>query len=100
MVDLPADLLQGWDLADEPPKDWDPGRRQELLASALSFKPKVHDEGIKVSQRNWPFRVSKEGVFKRMDKKDKDSGEISTRWVKVCSELRVLAETRDFETRN
>ena len=35
-----------------------------------------------------------------MQKKDKETGETSTRWLRVCSELRILAVTRDFETRN
>ena len=100
LVELPKDLPQSWDLADNPPLDWPTGHRRELLTSA---KPVVSEAAQKVRETppvTWPFRVSEEGVFKRVDKEDKETGEISTRWMRVCSELRVLAETRDFDLRN
>jgi uncharacterized protein (DUF927 family) len=100
IVDPPADLPQGWDLADDPPADWDDGRRQDLLAAAKPFEAPAGQGTKEAAKPRWPFRVSEEGVFKKVEKKDKDSGEISSRWVRVCSELRVLAETRDFDIRN
>lgn len=99
-VSLPEGLSQGWDLADEPPQVWAPGRRQELLAGAVPFESENHQTEEPSPSRPWPFKVTSEGVFKRVDKKDKDSGEISSRWMRVCSELKVVAETRDFDIRN
>ncbi|MBU1157698.1 MAG: DUF927 domain-containing protein [Proteobacteria bacterium] len=102
LVELPKGLPQGWDLADDPPSAWSPERRQEMLAGAAPFEPEAPEDSKEETPppRPWPFKVSSEGVFKRVDKKDKDSGEITTRWMRVCSELRVLAETRDFDLRN
>ena len=100
LVELPADLPQGWDLADDPPQEWPPEHRWELLTSAKPVANEAAQKVLDAPPANWPFRVSEEGVFKRVDKKDKDSGEITTRWMRVCSELRVLAETRDFDLRN
>jgi len=100
IVELPAGLPQGWDLADDPPINWAPGRRQELLAGAALFEPEEIEKEELPPPRPWPFKVNSEGVFKRVDKKDKDSGEISSRWMRVCSELKVVAETRDFDIRN
>ena len=99
IVELPTALPQGWDLADEVPKDWPPERRQELLAGAVLFEPEEIEQA-EPPPRPWPFKVNSEGVFKRVDKKDKESGEISSRWMRVCSELKVVAETRDFDIRN
>lgn len=45
----------------------------------------------------WPFAVSKKGVWKRIDKLDKDTGVIVSKWMLICSELHVLAETRDAD---
>jgi len=100
IVELPAGLARGWDLADDPPADWDAGRRQELLAAARPFSAEAGKEAKDAIDPRWPFRVSEEGVFKKVQKKDKETGETSTRWTRVCSELRVMAVTRDFETRN
>ena len=46
---------------------------------------------------DWPFRVNKNGVWKRIDRMDKQTGQITTRWMPVCSELHVRAETRDAD---
>ncbi|MTD99855.1 DUF927 domain-containing protein [Paracoccus sp. YIM 132242] len=46
---------------------------------------------------DWPFKVTKNGVWKRSDKMDKETGRIITKWVPICSELHVLAETRDAD---
>jgi len=100
LVELPAGLPQGWDLADELPQEWPHERRCELLEAAKPFVIKAAHEATEAPPANWPFRVSEEGVFKRVDKENKETGEISTRWMRVCSELRVLAETRDFDIRN
>ncbi|MBJ2153865.1 DUF927 domain-containing protein [Paracoccus sp. IB05] len=45
----------------------------------------------------WPFKVNKAGVWKRSERMDKETGRIVTKWAPICSELRVLAETRDAD---
>lgn len=44
---------------------------------------------------DWPFKVNKGGVWKRSERMDKETGRIISKWSPICSELRVLAETRD-----
>ncbi|MDH2327837.1 DUF927 domain-containing protein [Cereibacter sp. SYSU M97828] len=44
---------------------------------------------------DWPFKVNKGGVWKRSERMEKETGRIITKWAPICSELRVLAETRD-----
>jgi putative DNA primase/helicase len=46
---------------------------------------------------DWPFEVNQEGVFKRVEKKNKFSGETEVDWLRVCSPLEVLAETRNAD---
>jgi len=48
----------------------------------------------------WPFRLVAHGVEKRVDSKDKDSGEITTEWRWFCSRLEIVAETRNSENEN
>jgi len=45
----------------------------------------------------WPFKVNKSGVWKRIERMDRETGEVVIKWVPVCSEMRVLAETRDAD---
>lgn len=49
---------------------------------------------------DWPFRVIDSGVYKRVEREDKQAGETKIEWVPICSRLDVLAETRDAEGRN
>ena len=100
IVEPPAGLPRGWDLADDPPPEWSSRRLHDLLAAAKLFLARAGKEAVDVIDPKWPFRVSDEGVFKREVKKDKETGESSTNWARVCSELRVMAVTRDFDTRN
>jgi uncharacterized protein (DUF927 family) len=47
-------------------------------------------------RRNEPrFRVVGDGVEKRFERENKDTGETETEWRWICSPLRVLAQTRD-----
>ena len=43
---------------------------------------------------HWPFRVVKNGVEKRIDKTDKETGTVTTEWKWFCSRLEIIAETR------
>ncbi len=47
---------------------------------------------------DWPFRVSKKGVQKRVDRLDKKTGQPSSEWHTICTELHVVAETRDADS--
>lgn len=49
------------------------------------------------AQSDGPFRVNNKGVWKRIDRMEKETGRITTKWMLVCSELYVRAETRDSD---
>jgi len=44
-----------------------------------------------------PFRLGERGVERRIDRTDKETGEVTTEWRWVCSYLEVLADTRSAE---
>jgi putative DNA primase/helicase len=45
--------------------------------------------------REWPFKVGDSGVYRLTERENKQTGEVETESVYVCSRLDVLAETRD-----
>lgn len=45
----------------------------------------------------WPFRLSRKGVEKRLERIDKDSGIVTVEWKWFCSALEVGADTRSAE---
>ncbi|WP_445501112.1 DUF927 domain-containing protein [Microvirga sp. G4-2] len=45
----------------------------------------------------WPFRLVANGVEKRIERADKETGFISVEWKWFCSPLEVAAETRSSE---
>ena len=49
------------------------------------------------AKRDWPFRVNRRGVWRRVDMIDKKTKEITSERRLICSELHVLAETRDAD---
>lgn len=42
----------------------------------------------------WPFRLADNGVEKRIERTDKDSGDTAVEWKWFCSRIEVAAETR------
>lgn len=99
--DMRQDPPQGYDIADAVAD----GVKAEDLRAA--FRPYVDAEERERLKRvaagepdeiaRWPFRVTKTGVEKRLERQDKDSGTITTEWRWVCSILEVTAETRDTD---
>ena len=43
----------------------------------------------------WPFRLTLRGVERRVEKEDRETGEVTIEWVWMCSPLDVAADTRD-----
>jgi uncharacterized protein (DUF927 family) len=90
IVDVPSDFPAKWDLADEPPGDWNAERLRKLLESAASVEPSKPRNSIP----NWSFRVKEDGVYRRLEAEENNS------WEKFCSPLEVIAETRDIDGQN
>jgi uncharacterized protein (DUF927 family) len=73
--------------------------------SALS-QPKFREEPPDLTARsailfsNWPFRVTPEGVFEKIEKENKQNGEVKIEWLPICSRLDVVAETRAAQGQN
>lgn len=82
MVEVPAGLPDGWDLADPLPDGWAANRLKELFANS---RPVGVESGAGVK---FPFLLNDQGVFFR-----EDDGQLQ----KVCSPLKVLARTRNTD---
>jgi uncharacterized protein (DUF927 family) len=96
IVPVPRDFPPKWDLADEPPEGWAVERLRELLDSASSLQTK---EPVR-STPGWPYCLRADGVWRRVEREDRQSGEVTIDWVKFCSHLDVAAETRDSDGQN
>lgn len=106
----------GYDLADALADGWTPERAAKALADPAFVRVyldqigraalqddldalagykrgEVPTEAVKAAYE-WPFRLTKKGVEKRVEKKDPDTGELEQRWVWFCSYLEVAADTR------
>lgn len=99
-----GDIPKGWDIADAIEDGW----TVETVAAALNdpafFCPYLDPEARETQRRrdagepeeltHWPFRVVRNGVEKRIDKTDKETGAVTTEWKWFCSRLEIIAETR------
>jgi uncharacterized protein (DUF927 family) len=93
-------------VSDDTPSDLSTGGPAEVRRLVLAGKP-VSDEkpepvapGAKPTgrrrRRSEPrFRVVADGVEKRVEREDKETGETKSEWRWICSPLRVIALTRD-----
>jgi len=61
---------------------------------------KLEQKGWRDGHEDWPFRVNAAGVFKEVQKENKQSSEVKFEWVRICSRLEVVAETRDTQGKN
>ncbi len=107
--DLADALADGWTAERAAEKLTDPafvrlyldqiGRaalQDDLEALAGYERGEMPMEAIKAAFE-WPFRLTKKGVEKRIEKKDPDTGELEQRWLWFCSYLEVAADTRSGE---
>jgi len=101
VVQVPDDFPKGWDLADQPPEGCDVERLSRLLKDVRPPSGTAPRAGTQTGPPpSWPFRVNDSGVFKRVERENKQTGEVVIDWLRVCSRLDVLAETRDAEGRS
>jgi hypothetical protein len=54
-------------------------------------------DGTPRPKRDWPFRLTANGVERRVEKEDKHTGECTVEWVWFCSPLEVAADTRSAD---
>lgn len=107
-------IPDGWDLADALPEGWtaetvadarsDPaflcpyldaaGRKAALgMLSGETGLPAPPDE----DEPDWPFQLVWNGVEKRVERADKETGAVTVEWRWFCSPLEILADTRSAE---
>lgn len=96
---MPRDtaMPDGWDLADALAEGWTPDRMAELYADPTFFgEYGAHGSGEDedAEATGWPFRLVANGVEKRIERTDKDTGAVTVEWKWFCSRLEVAAETR------
>lgn len=98
VVQVPADWPMSWDIADDlPPGVTMEGLHAMLDAAVLWQLPaeQVNADGAEVGERDWPFRIVPAGVEKRIERTDRETGEIRIEWKWFCSPLEIAADTRD-----
>ncbi|WP_268877969.1 DUF927 domain-containing protein [Cereibacter sphaeroides] len=83
---LRQDAAEGYDIADAV--------EDGITADQVRRAIRAYDDP---GEEDWPFRVNRRGVWKRTDRQDKETGEIKSDWRPICTELHVLADTRNVE---
>ena len=82
--------------SDDPENDNDMETTSATPAASGDATEEVENETrIAETSHDWPFRVSESGVYRRIDKENQSPGEVEIEWIRVCSRLDILAETRD-----
>ncbi|GAB4069572.1 DUF927 domain-containing protein [Ancylobacter sonchi] len=105
-------IPEGWDLADALDEGWTAERVAELHDDP-AFLPPYRDAAERKAAQSmlgddadldgpeafegWPFRLAWNGVEKRIERADKETGMITVEWRWFCSLLEVAAETRSSE---
>ncbi|WP_255684087.1 MULTISPECIES: DUF927 domain-containing protein [unclassified Xanthobacter] len=100
-------LPAGWDIADALEEGWT-AERVAAMRDDPGFLPLYRDAEERETLRRieagepeefikWPFRVVSNGVEKRVEKADKETGIITIEWRWFCSLLEVSAETRSAD---
>lgn len=101
-------IPKGWDIADAIEEGWTAEAVAELKSDP-AFLPIYRDAEERETLRRvaagepeeltrWPFRVVANGVEKRIERADKETGIITIEWKWFCSLLEVVAETRSTES--
>jgi hypothetical protein len=91
-------MPDGWDLADALAEGWTAERIAELR-NEPDFLPDYieAEEAAEGDEGRWPFRLADNGVEKRIERADKETGIVTVEWRWFCSLLEVDAETRSSE---
>lgn len=100
-------IPDGWDLADAVDEGW---TAERLPPDFIAGLPAYLDAAERKAERIalgeeepepegyiWPFRVEWNGVEKRIERVDRETGIVTVEWRWFCSVLEVAAETRSSE---
>ena len=91
---VPDGVPEGWDLAELLPEDWTDGTVEAALADAELFDPDGATQGdYRVLHRRRGREAP--GIYRLIEREDKESGETVSAWVWFGSRLDVLADTRN-----
>lgn len=94
IVTVPDGAPDGWDLADLLPDGWTEETVQRALAEAERFEPDGEIQGVyRVLHRRRNAEAA--GLYRQVEKEDKDTGEVTKEWVWFASRVDVVADTRD-----
>jgi hypothetical protein len=66
-----------------------------MLDAAVLWQPPA--DVTAPAARDWPFRSTPQGIEKRIERTDKETGEVRIEWKWFCSPLDITAETRDAD---
>lgn len=100
-------IPKGWDIADAIVDGWT-AEAVAALKSDPAFLPPYRDAEERETLRRveagepeeltrWPFRIITNGVEKRIERVDKETGTVTVEWKWFCSLLEVGAETRSAD---
>jgi hypothetical protein len=103
-------LPDGWDLADALEEGWTTERVAELQTDPAFLAPYLDAQAREETRaileggasytnepEGWPFRLAWNGVEKRVERTDKETGFVTVEWRWFCSLLEVIADTRSSE---
>lgn len=101
-------IKDGWDVADALAEGWTAEAVAELKSDPAFLPPYLDPEERETLRRveagepeeltRWPFRVVANGVEKRIERTDKETGTVTVEWKWFCSLLEVVAETRSTDS--
>lgn len=100
-----GEIPQGWDVADAAEEGWNAETVADAIRDPAFLVPFPADETEAESvapptgtpKRDWPFRIRPSGVERRIERQDKDTGEVTIEWKWFCSHLEVAADTRSAD---
>jgi Domain of unknown function (DUF927) len=91
-------IPDGWDLADALAEGWTAETVAEARSDPAFLCPYLDAAGRKAALGMlWPFQLVWNGVEKRVERADKETGAVTVEWRWFCSPLEILADTRSVE---
>jgi uncharacterized protein (DUF927 family) len=94
VVTIPDGVPEGWDLADPLPEGWTAETVEAALAGAEPFDPDGEVQDVFRVVHRHRGRVAP-GLYREVEREDKETGEVAKEWVWFASRVDVLADTRD-----
>lgn len=99
-------IPDGWDLADAADEGWTADRAAALLKEMAALPPYLDADERRAEDPDgaeededyvWPFRPAWNGVEKRVERVDRETGITTVEWRWFCSVVEIAAETRSAD---